>query len=411
MLSIMPTTLSKLTFFPRIAKEMRSRRKSCFLPPFSARRAWCNTSLLEYCTWMKLDAGMAFLNKSRASSSLRTLMVSARAMSSSARVFTISSHSPPRAPQSVSKVCRKAASSLRVFLESSRSSAAPTSSMPTSPRRAVFVSTADLRAAISFSLASMRASYCFVDSTSAVLASSKSFSMSSLIVLMMPRISEVDEGTSSSSPCWPCRKTDSESRSASLRSASGSIFRSADATGVCKKEPSRPFERAATALPNDAMFVLLSVLLFSKARASLERRARASATAASAETRSFLACPMSWASCVFSALPFSMSLSKRGILVVASVTLSLREALPVSHWHMNLSYRACSFLPSSVILCCMSCSMATTRRTGFEVIFMPVPVAEPTHDSTANTAADLIGAIGPGPRSGRRLSTFDRKRA
>mmetsp|Transcript_18589 Transcript_18589/g.48909 ORF Transcript_18589/g.48909 Transcript_18589/m.48909 type:complete len:411 (+) Transcript_18589:1121-2353(+) len=410
MLSIMPRTLSKLTFFPRIAKEMRSRRKSCALPPFRARRAWCNTSLLEYCTWMKLDAGMAFLNKSKASSSLRTLMVSARAMSSSALVFTISSHSPPRLPQSVSKVCRKAASSLRVFLESSRSSAAPTSSMPTSPRRAVFVSTADLRAAISFSLASMRASYCFLDSTSAVVASSKSFSMSSFIVLMMPRISIVDEGTSSSSPC-PCRNTDSESRSASLRSASGSILRSAEATGVCKKEPSRPFERAPTALPNDAMFVLLSALLFSKAEASLERRARASATAASAETRSFLACWMSWASCVFSALPFSMSLSKRGILVVASVTLSLREALPVSHWHMNLSYRAFSFLPSSVILCCMSCSMATTRRTGFEVIFMPVPVAEPTHDSTANTAADLIGAIGPGPRGGRRLSTFDRKRA
>merc|ERR1719163_1834667 len=86
----MVKTLSKLTLRPRSAIEMRLSRAS---PPFSSSLARFRTSLLEILTCKSAGVGSVFLKSSRASSSLRILMVSARANCSSARNFWRTAHS------------------------------------------------------------------------------------------------------------------------------------------------------------------------------------------------------------------------------------------------------------------------------------------------------------------------------
>mmetsp|Transcript_36552 Transcript_36552/g.79779 ORF Transcript_36552/g.79779 Transcript_36552/m.79779 type:complete len:236 (+) Transcript_36552:774-1481(+) len=102
--SIMAVTFSKPACLPCSAITRRSRRlRSPVHAPANLRaaprattkaRIRCARALSpRTCTKLTLEAGKVFLKSSRASSSLRTLMVSAKAVSSSERTFTLSSHS------------------------------------------------------------------------------------------------------------------------------------------------------------------------------------------------------------------------------------------------------------------------------------------------------------------------------
>mmetsp|Transcript_90746 Transcript_90746/g.235346 ORF Transcript_90746/g.235346 Transcript_90746/m.235346 type:complete len:211 (+) Transcript_90746:808-1440(+) len=97
--SIILITLSKPTFLPRSANAMRSSPGLPGIRVAIARISFNADSLrafLAACTCTKLLAlalGNVFLKRSSASSSLRTLIVSAKATSSSALFFLTSSHS------------------------------------------------------------------------------------------------------------------------------------------------------------------------------------------------------------------------------------------------------------------------------------------------------------------------------
>mmetsp|Transcript_11676 Transcript_11676/g.22616 ORF Transcript_11676/g.22616 Transcript_11676/m.22616 type:complete len:231 (-) Transcript_11676:856-1548(-) len=97
MSSIILMTLSNPTFFPSSAKAMKPMRSwpgLVFMNFFNTVRACrLRPETLSF-SCIKLDAlGSVFLKSSKASSSFKTLIVSARAASSSARVFTTTSHS------------------------------------------------------------------------------------------------------------------------------------------------------------------------------------------------------------------------------------------------------------------------------------------------------------------------------
>mmetsp|Transcript_105793 Transcript_105793/g.257020 ORF Transcript_105793/g.257020 Transcript_105793/m.257020 type:complete len:212 (+) Transcript_105793:840-1475(+) len=140
MLSIMVRTLSKLTFFPWSASTKKSRRGSasilrCRLLAMSACNACRRTSLPLALVCRSEGLGSVFLKSSRESSSLRILMVSARATSSSERVFCTTSHSAFFFSQFLSRSAKNFLSSSNDFVVSSKSSFKASISKPVCPLR------------------------------------------------------------------------------------------------------------------------------------------------------------------------------------------------------------------------------------------------------------------------------------
>mmetsp|Transcript_73492 Transcript_73492/g.212871 ORF Transcript_73492/g.212871 Transcript_73492/m.212871 type:complete len:213 (-) Transcript_73492:88-726(-) len=137
--SIMSMTLPKPTALPFNANAIRSRPGDL--------RLWaaCRSKRNAFAFWLamvtfncrKLEAelGKVFLKRSSASSSLSTLTVSARASSSSARIFFTSSHSSFFVAQPWSSSARYFSSAARASLVSSISLMASVTSTPMLPRR------------------------------------------------------------------------------------------------------------------------------------------------------------------------------------------------------------------------------------------------------------------------------------
>mmetsp|Transcript_81432 Transcript_81432/g.205760 ORF Transcript_81432/g.205760 Transcript_81432/m.205760 type:complete len:214 (+) Transcript_81432:1056-1697(+) len=153
------------------------------------------------CTRLALAPGSVRLNKSSASSSLSTLMVSARATSSSARVLDRSSHSAVFVLQLVASSLRNSLSSAKAAWESERSSFSCTMLTPSSPICTVFASTVSVSAATSFFFAAMSPSYDLTAASSVAVASAKSFAISPPNCFKMPTISPLDGAYSL--PCAP----------------------------------------------------------------------------------------------------------------------------------------------------------------------------------------------------------------
>mmetsp|Transcript_59862 Transcript_59862/g.151623 ORF Transcript_59862/g.151623 Transcript_59862/m.151623 type:complete len:266 (-) Transcript_59862:742-1539(-) len=161
-LSMRRRTCSMPTFRPRNAKETKSMwtpwprgsfaRASCREPRASSR-----TEAADCCNCKKLAAelGNVFLNKSRASSSLRTLIVSAKATISWARIFLPSSWMALFFSQFFCKSTKKALSSTTDFDESLKSFFIVASCTPMSPTLLSFSSMDLVIAITSFLFASM----------------------------------------------------------------------------------------------------------------------------------------------------------------------------------------------------------------------------------------------------------------
>mmetsp|Transcript_107900 Transcript_107900/g.348280 ORF Transcript_107900/g.348280 Transcript_107900/m.348280 type:complete len:206 (+) Transcript_107900:1070-1687(+) len=162
-------TLSKVPLLTARLPLRASTRKSkpvflwaptrfCALCTIANARARSETALVSTCTKLALPLGSVFLKSSSASSSLRTLMVSANATSSSARVFDRASHSAVLVEQLFSSPARNFLSSAKDAAVSSRSSFSCTILIPSSPTCAVFVSMDAPSALTSFVLAAISSS-------------------------------------------------------------------------------------------------------------------------------------------------------------------------------------------------------------------------------------------------------------
>mmetsp|Transcript_11794 Transcript_11794/g.35290 ORF Transcript_11794/g.35290 Transcript_11794/m.35290 type:complete len:254 (-) Transcript_11794:780-1541(-) len=162
--STMAMTFSKPIFLPRRANAMRSRwtrRGPLVLRAFSnSARARARTVAAVVRTSTKLAAalGRVFLKSSRASSSLRSLMVSANARSSSPRVFSLISHSFFFFAQLSSRLARNSLSAISASSVSPRSPCICTTETPSSPTRSIFVSMAAESTLISFFFAAISSS-------------------------------------------------------------------------------------------------------------------------------------------------------------------------------------------------------------------------------------------------------------
>mmetsp|Transcript_36546 Transcript_36546/g.79761 ORF Transcript_36546/g.79761 Transcript_36546/m.79761 type:complete len:216 (-) Transcript_36546:755-1402(-) len=163
--SIILTTFSKPPFLPLRAKAKRSRRgrKERSTPRaalWTAAKARARTAAVLPWICMKLAVGLGSvdLKRSRASSSLRTLIVSANAASSSLRVFMCSSNSEALVAQPLSNSARNFLSSSKAASVSLRSFLSSTISTATSPIFLVLSSMAAMRAETSLVLAAMRSS-------------------------------------------------------------------------------------------------------------------------------------------------------------------------------------------------------------------------------------------------------------
>mmetsp|Transcript_72473 Transcript_72473/g.205725 ORF Transcript_72473/g.205725 Transcript_72473/m.205725 type:complete len:266 (+) Transcript_72473:850-1647(+) len=231
---------------PRVARSAASARPRA--KPAEPARS---------CTKLAPVAGSVFLNSSRASSSLSTRMVSARACSSSARACFTASHSLAFVSQPFSSSARNSVSSPRDSLVSSRSLLVLATSMPRSPMRLCSASIWLVSTPISFLFEATRASKFWIAAASSDEASARSFSISSLSCLSMPTISP-DFGTYSW-PWPPARKASSVCRASSESWARSSAkLRSAAAALVCRKEPAMPSAMAGMALARAATFVSAS---------------------------------------------------------------------------------------------------------------------------------------------------------
>mmetsp|Transcript_75455 Transcript_75455/g.117962 ORF Transcript_75455/g.117962 Transcript_75455/m.117962 type:complete len:257 (+) Transcript_75455:796-1566(+) len=190
--SIILITLSKPIFLPWMASAMKSRWwRSNFAELCTLRinaNAFARRVVELTFTCMKLELGKVFLNNSKASSSLRIFIVSARAKSSSFRVLTITSHSSALVLQFFSRSARNFLSSRRAAPVSPKSFFISTISTANSPARCIFSSMAFVNAFTSFVLAEMSSSYAFIAASSAAFSSAKSASISSCIVLRIPTI-------------------------------------------------------------------------------------------------------------------------------------------------------------------------------------------------------------------------------
>mmetsp|Transcript_135277 Transcript_135277/g.235222 ORF Transcript_135277/g.235222 Transcript_135277/m.235222 type:complete len:290 (+) Transcript_135277:741-1610(+) len=194
MSSIIFNTFSKLYFFPIMAKAMKFNsgrglpclRSSARISCKAARRCWRSATFT--CKRLEAAEGRVFLKISRASSSFKILMVSARATNSSARDFMLASCSAVFFAQFSSKFAKNFLSSSSATCVSFRSSFNVTSVTLASPRSSVFVSIAFVFAAISLAFAFMRASFSAIAVSSSDVAFSNSAVMESCSCLRMPVI-------------------------------------------------------------------------------------------------------------------------------------------------------------------------------------------------------------------------------
>mmetsp|Transcript_76938 Transcript_76938/g.193507 ORF Transcript_76938/g.193507 Transcript_76938/m.193507 type:complete len:212 (-) Transcript_76938:481-1116(-) len=141
------------------------------------------------CKKLAMALGKVFLKISRASSSLRILMVSAKATISCARIFFSSSWTAALDAQFFSKSFKKALSSNKASEESPRSFFIDAISTPSRPTRSSFSSMAFDNAPTSFFLAFMRSSYVLTAASSVAIMSFWSAYISSFIDFKMPTIS------------------------------------------------------------------------------------------------------------------------------------------------------------------------------------------------------------------------------
>mmetsp|Transcript_95725 Transcript_95725/g.189757 ORF Transcript_95725/g.189757 Transcript_95725/m.189757 type:complete len:435 (-) Transcript_95725:252-1556(-) len=329
--SIIPITLSNVPpDLPCNARAMKSRRGSGIL---LFALAACKTAIARRFRFWALSLvcrkealGSVFLNKSRASSSLRILMVSAIASNSSARVLVLSAHSASFVEQPFASSAKNFLSSARAFAVSSISSFISVISRPTCATRSNFDSMAAVFASSSLVLASIKSANVLIASSSVAVTSANVFSMVSFNCLRMPTISPL-AGTY---PC-PCdKKALSISLSGELISASRVIRRkTAVAAAFCKKLPAIPPSIAAVALPSAAMFVLRSDDSFENAAASFSRKALAVAIVFFASATFALCCLMSFSSCTFVASAFSNALDTCGNLLSAASIDCVKSFVPV----------------------------------------------------------------------------------
>mmetsp|Transcript_88331 Transcript_88331/g.253032 ORF Transcript_88331/g.253032 Transcript_88331/m.253032 type:complete len:226 (+) Transcript_88331:782-1459(+) len=124
MSSIILRTFSKLPDRPANAIMIMFKRVSSFLPCLAFKASIALRFKIRPLTWVCSSAGLGkvFLNNSRASSSLRILIVSARATSSSPLVLDLSSHSAFFVVHEVDMSARNFRSSSKAAVLSSRSS-------------------------------------------------------------------------------------------------------------------------------------------------------------------------------------------------------------------------------------------------------------------------------------------------
>mmetsp|Transcript_113150 Transcript_113150/g.156212 ORF Transcript_113150/g.156212 Transcript_113150/m.156212 type:complete len:265 (+) Transcript_113150:310-1104(+) len=192
--SIIVRTLSKPTFWPRSASRMRSMRERSPAPALRAfetsaeARARRLASLIRSCTKLALALGSVFLNRSSASSSFSTLIVSARATISMARVCFCAANSAPLVLQFFSRSARNLMSSSRPSAVSPASAFSVSILTPRSPTRCSFVSIIFESAATSFFLAAMSSSYTLMAASSVAVASARPFDSSSPSCFRMPAI-------------------------------------------------------------------------------------------------------------------------------------------------------------------------------------------------------------------------------
>mmetsp|Transcript_17476 Transcript_17476/g.26410 ORF Transcript_17476/g.26410 Transcript_17476/m.26410 type:complete len:229 (-) Transcript_17476:31-717(-) len=164
MSSIILRTLEKSTFFPDNASIKKSkaglaleffRELGSF---FSTSRTWFRTWEPAFRTWMRLGLGRVFLKRSRASSSLRILIVSWMATSSAARVFWRSCHSLSLVEQEDSSSEASFWSAIKAASDSVRSAFMLATSTLSSPMLWIFFSIEAPRVSICFCFAAMSSS-------------------------------------------------------------------------------------------------------------------------------------------------------------------------------------------------------------------------------------------------------------
>mmetsp|Transcript_56547 Transcript_56547/g.112450 ORF Transcript_56547/g.112450 Transcript_56547/m.112450 type:complete len:218 (-) Transcript_56547:470-1123(-) len=196
--------------------------------------------------------GNVFLNKSRASSSFRILIVSPIANISSARTLHRWFHSSSFVEQLFAISAKNTWFSPSAFLVSSRSSFNSTISRPSSAHRSVFDSIAFVFASSSLFFAAMRRSKSFTAFSSAAVMSANSFSMVSKSCFRIPTMSPL----LGAYPVPCAKKADNMSRSAELMSllmASCCKAMRVDER-VCRNFPAIPLSIAAIAFFRAAMF-------------------------------------------------------------------------------------------------------------------------------------------------------------
>mmetsp|Transcript_12389 Transcript_12389/g.24981 ORF Transcript_12389/g.24981 Transcript_12389/m.24981 type:complete len:301 (-) Transcript_12389:394-1296(-) len=193
--SIMARTFSKPIFLPRRARKMASsfgRLDGNSVFKLAARAARALARKLAAPTWtcmkLALALGNVALKSSRASSSLSTLIVSAKATSSSARNLLRSSHSFAFLSQSSFKLDENCLSASSASLVSPKSFFICAMDTPSSPILAVLVSMASDRKAFSFFLAAMSSSNERMAASSASDASLRLPPISSCNSLRIPTI-------------------------------------------------------------------------------------------------------------------------------------------------------------------------------------------------------------------------------
>mmetsp|Transcript_50856 Transcript_50856/g.111366 ORF Transcript_50856/g.111366 Transcript_50856/m.111366 type:complete len:253 (-) Transcript_50856:698-1456(-) len=184
-------TFSKPTFLPRSANDTSARYGDCRARlDFRASSACALISAAELstCSNDSCDNVSVFLNSSVESSSFKTLIVSARAASSSCRVADSTSKSFSAFAHFSFSVRANCLSCSRVFSVSLRSSLVSTNETASSPTRPVFTSTAASAAAISFCLDDIISLYDEMASFSCLVTSARSACICSFICLRMPTI-------------------------------------------------------------------------------------------------------------------------------------------------------------------------------------------------------------------------------
>mmetsp|Transcript_38217 Transcript_38217/g.83900 ORF Transcript_38217/g.83900 Transcript_38217/m.83900 type:complete len:273 (+) Transcript_38217:812-1630(+) len=248
-------------------------------------RALRLASLALNCIKLELLLGIAFLKSSSASSSLSSLMVSERAISSSARVFLRSSHSAALLSQPFSSSARYSLSLARAFSVSARSFFFATMATATSPVRTVFSSMDWVSAATSFALADESSSYSAIAASSAAVASERPFAIVSLSCFRMPMISPL-LGTYSDPSVADKNDANISLSSSGISCLDWVSLRKTCAAPVWRKPPVTPFSRAAMAFASASTFAPFSAFSAAYAAACFSRIAVASAAEDFAASRS-----------------------------------------------------------------------------------------------------------------------------